>query len=62
VKLNKRVAIISEENINGLSHLYGEMNIDDLSRIVNNHIKVAVDEIEEDCLRRKGNCVGNADL
>jgi len=53
VKLNERVAIISEENIGKLSRLYGEMNIDDLSRIVNNHLKVAIDEIEENCLKQK---------
>lgn len=33
-----------------MSRLYGETDIDDLSRIVNNHIKVAIDEIEEDCM------------
>lgn len=48
MKLNERVAIITEENISRLSRLYGEINIDDLSRIVNNHLKVAIDEIEED--------------
>ncbi len=53
MKLNERVAIISEENINRLSYLYGEMDIDDLSRIVNNHLKVVIDEIEEDCSKRK---------
>lgn len=50
MKLNERVAIITEENISRLSYVYGEIDIDDLSRIVNNHIKVAIDEIEEDCL------------
>ncbi len=48
MKLNQRVAIITEENISKLSRLYGEIDIDDLSRIVNNHLKVAIDEIEED--------------
>lgn len=48
MKLNERVAIITEENISRLSYLYGEIDIDDLSRIVNNHLKVAIDEIEED--------------
>lgn len=48
MKLNERVAIITEENISRLLHLYGEIDIDDLSRIVNNHLKVAIDEIEED--------------
>lgn len=48
MKLNERVAIITEENISKLSRLYGKIDIDDLSRIVNNHLKVAIDEIEED--------------
>lgn len=48
MKLNERVAIITEENISRLAHLYGKIDIDDLSRIVNNHLKVAIDEIEED--------------
>lgn len=48
MKLNERVAIITEENISRLSRLYGEIDIDDLSRIVNNHLKVAIDEIEKD--------------
>lgn len=52
MKLNERVAIITEENISRLSRLYGEMDIDDLSKIVNNHIKVAIDEIEEDSKKR----------
>ena len=53
MKLNERVAIITEENISRLSHLYGEMDIDNLSRIVNNHLKVAIDEIEEDYLQKE---------
>lgn len=53
MKLNERVAIITEENISRLSRLYGEIYIDDLSRIVNNHLKVAIDEIEEDSRRQK---------
>ena len=56
MKLNERVAIITEENI---SRLYGEIDIDDLSRIVNNHIKVAIDEIEEDSIRKE---YGNSDV
>lgn len=50
MKLSDRVAIITEENRNRLSRLYGKMDIDDLSRIVNNHLKVAIEEIEEDCM------------
>lgn len=53
MKLNERVAIITEENISRLSYLYGKIDIDDLSRIVNNHLKVAIDEIEEDSLKHK---------
>ncbi len=56
MRLNERVAIISEENINKLSCLYGGMDIDGLSRIVNNHLKVAMDEIEEDCSKQKKPC------
>lgn len=56
MKLNERVAIITEENISRLSRLYGEMDIDDLSKIVNNHLKVAIDEIEEDFFKKKEHC------
>lgn len=56
MKLSERVAVITEENINRLSHLYGKMDLDDLSRIVNNHLKVAIDEIEEDYLKQKEHC------
>lgn len=48
MKLNERVAIITEENISRLSLLYGGIDIDELSRIVNNFLKVAIDEINED--------------
>lgn len=48
VELKDRVAIISEENFNRLSKLYGELDIEDLRRIVNRHIEVAINEIEED--------------
>ena len=47
-ELKDRVAIISEENFSRLSFLYGELDIEDLQRIVNKHITVAIDEIEED--------------
>lgn len=53
VKLKDRVTIITEENMNKLIHLYGEIDFDDLSRIVNNHLKIAIDEIEEDSMRKK---------
>ena len=50
VKLSERVVIITEENISRLLSLYGKMDIDELSRIVNNHLKVVIDEIEQDLL------------
>lgn len=57
MKLSERVAIITEENMNGLLRLYGEMDIDGLSRIVNNHLKAAIDEIGEDCLKHRAQTV-----
>lgn len=53
MRLNERVAIITEENISRLSNLYGEMDVGYLSRIVNNHLRVAVDEIGEDYLKTR---------
>lgn len=59
MRLCERVAVINEENMDGLLRLYGEINIDDLSRIVNNHLEVAIDEIEEDCIKQLAqNCAG----
>lgn len=52
MKLNEQVAIITEKNISRLSKLYGEIDIDGLSRILNNHLEVAIDEIEEDSLKK----------
>lgn len=48
MKLKDRVTIISEENYSRLSSLYGELDIEDLQRIVNRHIAVAIEEIRED--------------
>lgn len=48
MELKNRVVIITHENLNELLNLYGELNIDRLSEIVNNHIRVAIDEIKED--------------
>lgn len=48
MKVSDRVAIISENNYQGLLRLYGELSVDRLSEILNNHVKVAIDEIEED--------------
>ena len=47
IDLKDRIAILTEENICDLLNLYGELNIDRLSQIVNNHIRVAIDEIKE---------------
>lgn len=48
MELKNRVAIITYENLRELLNLYGELNINRLSEIVNNHIRVAIDEIKED--------------
>lgn len=48
MELKNRVAIITHKNLNELLNLYGELDIDRLSEIVNNHIRVAIDEIKED--------------
>ena len=48
MKLTDRVAIISEDNLRDLLELYGEFSSERLSEIVNNHVRVAIDEINED--------------
>ena len=48
IDLKDRIAILTEENICDLLNLYGELNIDRLSHILNKHIIVAIDEIKED--------------
>lgn len=48
MELKDRIAIISHENFRELLNLYGELNIDRLSEIVNHYIKAAVNEIKED--------------
>lgn len=48
MELKNRIAIITHENLKELLSLYGELNTDRLSEIVNNHIRVAIDEIKED--------------
>ena len=45
---------INEDIVRRLEQLHGELNHNELSRIINNHLRVAVDEIEEDVL--KDNC------
>lgn len=48
MELKNRVTIITHENLSELLNLYGELNADRLSEIVNSHIRVAIDEIKED--------------
>lgn len=48
MELKNRIAIITYENLKDLLSLYGELNTDRLSEIVNNHIRVAIDEVRED--------------
>lgn len=59
MELSNRVAVISNENMNGLNQLYGNMTQDDLERIVNKHIAVAIDEIKEDSSSEKQKSVCN---
>lgn len=56
MKLSERVAIITEENIGRLTRLYGKKDVDALSGIVNNHLKVAIDDVEEAFLKQRGYC------
>ena len=54
MKLKDRVVIIEEKNMERLLHLYGEIkDVDELSKIVNRHLAVILDEIEEDCWKQK---------
>ena len=54
MKLKDRVVIITEKNIERLLSLYEERrDIDELSKIVNNHLSAAIDEIEEDNRRQR---------
>ena len=48
MELKDRVVDIDEKNMAGLSRLYGEMNVNDLGRVVNNQLGVCLDEIKED--------------
>jgi hypothetical protein len=48
MELKDRVVVIDEKNMAVLSYLYGEMNIDDLGKVVNKHLCACLDEIEED--------------
>ena len=54
MELKDRVAIIEEKNICRLLKLYGEIkDVDELSKIINRHLEVVIDEIEEDNRRQK---------
>ena len=49
MELKDKVIIINDENIRRLLSLYGDIkDVDELSKIVNNHLSVAIDEIKED--------------
>lgn len=62
MQLKDKVVILDEKNISRLLNLYGEIkDIDELSRIVNRHLEVAIDEIEEDS-RRQRNAMAIAKL
>ena len=54
MELKDRVVIITEKNMEKLLSLYEEIrDIDELWKIVNNHLYAAMDEIEEDCRRQR---------
>lgn len=49
MEIKDRVVIIDEKNFSRLTKLYeGIKNIDELSKIVNGHLSIVIDEIEED--------------
>lgn len=48
MELKDRVVAVDEMNMTKSSRLYGELNIDELGHIVNKHLGVYMDEIEED--------------
>ena len=52
MELKDRVVIIDKANMDRLEKLYdGIKDADELSKIVNNHLSIVIDEIEEDCSR-----------
>lgn len=54
MELKDRVVIIEEKNISRLLNLYGEIkDVDELSKIINRHLEVVIDEIEEDNRKQK---------
>lgn len=49
MELKDRVIILDEKNASRLLNLYGDIkDVDELSQIVNRHMSVVIDEIEED--------------
>ena len=51
MELKDRVIILDEKNASRLLNLYGDIKgVDELSKIVNGHMSVVTDEIEEDNL------------
>lgn len=58
MELKDKVVIIEEKNICRLLSLYGEIkDVDELSKIINKHLEVAIDEIEEDNRRQRNTMV-----
>ena len=54
MELKDKVVVLDEKNISRLLNLYGEIkDIDELSKSVNRHLEVAIDEIEDDSRRQK---------
>ena len=54
MELKDRVIILDEKNASRLLNLYGDIkDVDELSKIVNRHMRVVIDEIEEDELDGK---------
>ena len=52
MELKDRVIVLDEKNASRLVNLYGEIKgADELSQIVNRHMSVVIDEIEEDNLK-----------
>ena len=52
MELKDRVVILDEMNASRLVRLYGDIkDVDELSKIVNCHMSVVMDEIEEDNTR-----------
>ena len=54
MELKDKVVIIDDRNISRLLALYGHIkDVGELSKIVNRHLEVAIDEIEEDNRRQR---------